>query len=258
EVFADSKSFGRLSLGQGSLATDGLTEIDLSGTGVVSRASAVADGGGLGFVVAGAETPLDVDGDAVPDVRVNRVFRNLSGGRDDRVRYDTPTFHGFQLSSSYIDGGKWDLAIGYAGELADLKVAARIGYTNQSGTNAFPEEIIGGSLSVLHASGLNAGIALGRGDDEDTGRAQGLWFGKLGYQTKLLAAGTSAFALDYGRYDDFLAGGDEAATFGVQVVQRVSDWGTDFYAGYRNYRLDRPGTSFNSIDTVLSGARVRS
>jgi len=38
---------------------------------------------------------------------------------------------------------------------------------------------------------------------------------------------------------------------------RLPDWGTEFYAGYRNYALERAGTDFEDIDASMVGARVK-
>ena len=44
---------------------------------------------------------------------------------------------------------------------------------------------------------------------------------------------------------------------GFQFVQSISEFGTELYAGYRRYELERPGASFDDIDVVLAGARVK-
>lgn len=63
--------------------------------------------------------------------------------------------------------------------------------------------------------------------------------------------------MDYGRFDNVAANDDEGSSFGLQFVQSISDWGTDLYAGYRRYDLDRTGASFDAIDVILAGARVK-
>jgi multidrug efflux pump subunit AcrA (membrane-fusion protein) len=90
EVSFDSKRFGKLSLGKGDTASNNSAEVDLSRTNVVQYASVAAIAGGLQF--------RDND-DNLTGVKVSNAFNNLDGlSRQDRVRYDTPTFHGFHLT----------------------------------------------------------------------------------------------------------------------------------------------------------------
>ena len=69
--------------------------------------------------------------------------------------------------------------------------------------------------------------------------------------------GTSHFSLDLGEYNGAAASGDEARTYGVQFVQNISPWSAELYAGYRSYSLDRTGASFDGIDAVLTGVRIK-
>lgn len=110
----------------------------------------------------------------------------------------------------------------------------------------------------MHASGFNLTLAASQADDDDSGGADiSFRYGKLGYRTEVFALGGSIFSIDYGEYDDSDAAGDEGTTHGVAFVHKVSDWGTEFYATGRNYQLDRPGTSFEDIDIMLTGARLK-
>ena len=40
-------------------------------------------------------------------------------------------------------------------------------------------------------------------------------------------------------------------------MPKLNDFGLELYLFYRNYSLDRTGTSFDDIDAVLTGARVK-
>ena len=251
ELTFDSARLGRLSLGQGSTASDGSAEADLSGTALAAYSNVAAFAGGLDFTTSATG--------ALSGVTVGAAFSNLDGlGRDDRLRYDTPSYRGFVLSSSLVDGGEWDAALAYGGEFPTLKAVAKIAYANQSATRTFPEDIVSGSLSFLHDGGLNLTLAGGRGDEDDSTReANEFWYGKLGYVRSIFDMGTSHFSLDLGEYNGAAASGDEARTYGVQFVQNISPWSTELYAGYRNYSLDRAGASFDGIDAVLTGVRIK-
>ena len=51
--------------------------------------------------------------------------------------------------------------------------------------------------------------------------------------------------------------GDEFQSYGAFVVQNFDKIGTEFYLGARNHELDRAGSNFDDIFTVLGGARVK-
>ncbi len=251
EVFFDSERFGKLSIGQGDSASNGSSEVDLSGTSLAGHSNISEFAGGLDFATSGTG--------ALSGITVGAAFSNLDGlSRDDRLRYDTPSFQGFVLSSSLVDGGEWDAALRYGREFPGLKVAAKLGYANQSATRTFPETILSGSLSALHDSGFALTLAGGEGDDDDSTRdAVNFWYGKVGYVSAVFPVGSSHFSVDYGNYDDSAATGDEGQVYGLQFVQKISPWSTEVYAGYRHHSLDRTGLSLDGIDGVLTGVRVK-
>ena len=91
EFWVKHKEAGKLSIGQGSTASDGVAEADLSGTGVIS-------GSGSGGAI-GADVKF-VDSDGNGTKKVDAIFDNLDGqSRKDRLRYDSPSFGGFQVSA---------------------------------------------------------------------------------------------------------------------------------------------------------------
>ena len=92
EVSIESARYGQLWLGQGSMASDGTAEVDLSGTTLVGY-SPVAK-------IAGAQL-YRFAGGALSGIRVGGTFRNFDGlGRRLRVRYDTPDLNGLVLGAS--------------------------------------------------------------------------------------------------------------------------------------------------------------
>ena len=135
ELFFDSDRLGRLTLGQGPTASDGSAEVDLSGTTLAGYSNVAAFAGGLDLATSATG--------ALSGITIGAAFGNLDGlSRDDRLRYDSPSFRGFVLSSSAVDGGEWDAAISYGGAFPSLKVAAKLSYANQSATRTFPETIL--------------------------------------------------------------------------------------------------------------------
>jgi hypothetical protein len=86
ELYVDSKRFGRLWLGQGDTASNGTSEVDLSGTGVIAYSGISDMASGIAF-----------SDNNVLGSRIGEVFSNFDGlSRNDRIRYDTPSFSGFK------------------------------------------------------------------------------------------------------------------------------------------------------------------
>lgn len=135
EVFAGHPEYGEVRLGFGSTASYLTAEIDISGTAVASYeivsdynggfafrqkdAARVPGGPGAAFVL----SPANAYGPAVAS-----VFNSFDGlNRDDRIRYDTPLFGGFQFSTSLLDGGAFDVAGRYARQFDDFQIAGGVG-----------------------------------------------------------------------------------------------------------------------------------
>lgn len=265
EWWVDSETFGRVWLGQGDMASNGTSEVDLSATDVVAYSGIEDFAGGLEFE---------------NGIRIRTVSDNLDGqGRQDRIRYDSPTLAGFRVSTSYDDRDRFDVALRYAGDLGDLKVAAAVAYSEDS-HNSEEDYRINGSASVLHVpSGLNLTFAAGEANDVEGGR-QGAFdqrdpyflYGKIGLITYLFDFGHTAFAADAQFAKHLDATGDEFWAYGFFVVQEIEHVGTEFYAGVRIHDLEAAGpivtaggTNFavtptadpDQLVTAMFGARVK-
>ncbi len=207
-AWLESKRFGRITLGYASQATDGIAEIDLSRTEAVSGSAVDSWVAGFRDVINGS---YEVIG-GVPPGLVNRIqyfhfLGNFDGGRDQLIRYDSPTIGGFQLSASFSGGTlypctpalavptanctglppqgpdkkEWDVALRYAAEWNGVRFAAGVGYhigmvadgielINGFGRDRMPyNEKIVGSASALHLpTGLFITAAAGKMDNLET------------------------------------------------------------------------------------------
>lgn len=245
ELYFDSKRFGRLWLGQGDTASNGSSEVDLSGTGVIGYSGVADMAGGIEFQDAGVAGPS-----------IGGVFSNFDGlSRDDRIRYDTPKFGGFQLSVSQADSRKSDIAARFSGDVgAGFKVAAAVAYA----VNGDVDSQVNGSLSVRHESGFNVTGAAGTRELENDTRDPFFWYAKVGYLWGG-GIGNTAFAIDFTQADEVDSNSldDEATSYGVFIVQAVDTIGTELYLGARQYQLDRAAANFDDITAVLAGARIK-
>lgn len=252
DLYFDSKPYGKLSMGYGSAASDSTAETDLSGTTLVGYSS-ISD-------MAGGQLFYDNDADDYSDTTIGNVVTNMDGlGRDDRIRYDTPSFYDVSAAASYIADGGGDIALRYGKKFNSFQLAAAASYSNPGSTSSKTDYQISSSVSALHNSGISMTLAGGQREhksDADSDDSQ-FFYTKLGYQADIFSFGKSAFSVDYGIFNDIDMDGDEASSFGAQYVQIIKDWGTEYYLGYRFHKLDRDNADFEDINAVLSGFRIK-
>lgn len=255
EIFVNHSDYGKLTLGQGDTASEKTAEVDLSGTSVVSFSNVGLMAGGLLF--------FDKSANALSSTKIKNVSSNFDGlGRDDRIRYDTPKFYGFSVAASHVSNDKWDLALFHSGKYGAYEVAGAFGYSEPKGAI---EDRLDGSISVRHAGGINLTVAGGRDDLKSGDRDPWSWYAKLGYLFDwrkqnvpwMARIGKTALALDYHRTDDQVQNNDEFQSVGFFAVQMVDDWAADIYLGIRWHDLDREGSDFDEIMSLMVGGRVK-
>lgn len=253
DFYADT-NFGKISIGQGDTASNGSAEVDLSGTGLVGYSSVVDTAGNFEFY---DKVTMSYSG-----LKVDDVFNNMDGlSRKDRIRYDTPDFAGFTLSTSAGEKDIFDLAARYNQKFGDTKVSVAVAYADPGAGKNYKQYSASGS--VLFGFGLNFGLAYGKqdvdsmpaGSDDPT-----YLYGKVGYSASLFPIGKSSFSVDYGKWQniDSYDIDQEATSYGIQFVQKISDWSTEVYLGYRIYQLDdNMTTSYDDISALLGGVRIK-
>lgn len=254
DLYLQSKQLGKLSLGQGDTASNGTSEVDLSGTTVIGFSDQPKLGGSLTF--------YDQNSNSSVATRIKDVVGNMDGlSRRDRLRYDSPTFYGLAAAVSTVERNGNDVALRYSGKIGATKLAAAAAYARMGDNAARVDSTINGSVSVLFGNGLNATLAAGRQDLDQPAPGHDdplFWYAKLGYITSFFGIGSTAFAVDYGNYQDFALADDTAETFGVMAVQRLDNLGTELYASYRRFSLDREGlVDMADIDLAMAGARIK-
>ena len=185
ELYVDSKRLGRLWVGQGDTASNSSSEVDLSGTAVIAY-SGIADlAGGIAF-----------SDNNVLGPRINQAFSNFDGlSRDDRIRYDTPSFSGFKGSVSAVEGGAVDAALRFSGEIAETKVVAAAAWADASSKDANNFNQYNGSVSVLFPMGISLTGALGTREVDSGGDDPLFYYGKLGYTVDAVDFGATSVAV---------------------------------------------------------------
>ena len=244
EVYGQSATYGSLWLGQGHTASNGVAEVDLTRTDVVTNSDIPDLAGGIRF---GGSGPRIID-----------VFTNMDGlGRDDRIRYDTPLWNGFRGSYSYVGGGAYDLAVRFRGRVDEITLAAAAGLTDESSTRSDNREQYVASVSAKHRNGWSGTLAIGIQTISAT-RDPLFYYIKLAYEIPgFFGVGRTVFAVDLAGADDIASVGDEFISFGAYVVQIIDRAGADVYVGLRNHQLDRSSTTFDDILAFMAGVRLK-
>ena len=247
EAVFKSKRFGEVDFGKGDPATKDIARLDLSGTDMLAYANTGDPAGGLLFRAK--------DDDDLTTINVNSVFTDFDSGRTNRIRYDTPKFHGGFASASYGADQKWGVAARWAGASYGLRATAGAGVQDPSKSEV--DVVYAGSASVLHEdTGLNFTYATAFQDqDEGTGQLQ---YVKLGWQHDFFTIGSTAFSIDFGYDKDAPGDGDEGKTIGLVALQNLTDYGTELFGGFRGYDFDDGnGPNTSTIYVATAGTRVK-
>jgi predicted porin len=252
-VYIESETLGRISLGQASTATDGVNEVVLGNS---LKNSDLHHG-----------SSLEIQG---LGLQLKEIAANLDGGRDDVIRYDSPSIYGFIVSASWGDNDYADVALRFKKEWNSIRVAAAIGYQWDSSNDSSPDddfETLSGSVSVMHVpTGIYGAFAAGNREVDGTEEDASFWYAQLGIEKKFLPYGSTTIYADYGQYDDFaanlgLAESSEATRWGLGIVQKIDSAAMELYAQATFWDTEADfgeGTvDGEDLTTVMIGSRIK-
>jgi predicted porin len=265
-VYIESDRLGRVSLGQQSTASDGATEISLANVLISSS----PDHG----------TALHPGGfDIVNGLNLGQYASDFDGGRDDLIRYDTPTIWGFTLSATWGDNDYWDIALRFAKEFNSVKVAAAIAYADDrtgsspaladpvsdngalgdafsAGGFSFTQVI--GSISVMHVpTGLFVNFGAGERDYDDIDLNATHWGVQAGIERRWMPYGKTTLYGEFGEYKDIVQADTTADMWGVGIVQHFDSAALDLYAQARHWDIDDDNNpEADELSTIMLGAMI--
>jgi predicted porin len=239
-----SERLGRVSVGRQSQASDD-TWVDLSGAGSIFAANLVIfDGQNFNLVPEGTHKRAKARWGDIGTCYTTGVgiFGDCGGDRTNSVRYDTPTWNGFVLSTSWGEDDFWDVALRHNGQFGAFKTALGISYQDNMSKriNAITDsELLQGNFAVLHEpTGLFASIHYGHEEPVGAKETDQLYV-KAGIRAGLNSLGKTVFYGEYGQDKDMFSGLTGGAVFsGVTNV-------CDGFAG-----------TGGSIDTACGGGAV--
>jgi predicted porin len=244
--YIEDKRYGRLTVGRLNMVTDGIAEIDLGGSNIVAQSGLYV---GNGFSFAGTTLAAFYGGSTI----------NGDGefDRNNAVRYDSPTFGGFTVGTSWGEDDRWDIGLRYAGEHAGFRIAGGIAYGNDTDELAANAErdIITGSLSILHvATGLFIS-GTGASIESDISETN-YWSVRGGIAKNWFGIGNTVLYGEYHNAETTAVG--TAETVGGGIVQNIDAASMELFLAYKHISTDDAGPrEVDTIDFVLSGARIR-
>ncbi|MEP5730263.1 MAG: porin [Sulfitobacter sp.] len=245
ELFAETP-YGNFAYGQGDTASNGTSEVDLSGTTVVGYSGVSDLAGGILF--------RDQAG-ALTTQRIGGNFSNLDGNsRQERFRYDTPVFaDGVVVSVSFGEDSRNGIALRYKNDFGDFAFSGALSYNEREGADR-----VNGSASVLHnPTGVSFTFASGEDSLDNSDQDPSFYYVKLGYERDFFKFGSTAFSVDYYDGSDISSLGSDSDSFGLLAVQNIDRHNLEVYAGYRSYSASAATADFQDIDALLVGARFK-
>jgi predicted porin len=277
--FLESKSLGKLTVGQTSAVNDGITELSLAKTTVVDKPITIFTPNSA-FKLRNSATGAAL-GSSWSDLTFAQTTGVGEGDRYNLVRYDSPEFGGFVASANWGEDDFWAVALKYAGEFHGFKLAAGISYgeitdnTQKFGGSSTAGNdkgtTLGGSASILHKeTGLFATFAygetelaqkaVGAGNDRDYSN----WNIQAGIQRKWHPLGATTLFGEYYQGEFGQAKntpsikGSDVDVWGLAAVQAIDAAALELYVAYRHYEADLKGTTVTveDFDTVFSGAKI--
>ena len=251
EIIWETERFGTFYVGQGSMASDGVANKDLSGTSIVSYVG-IPDTAGAFF--------LRTRAGALSTVAVGTAFPNFDGGRRGRVRYDSPSYRGLvvstsigeQILSSTVTTKDSDITLRYDHDGRRFKVTAAGGYTWVDRQTLVNNRTAMGSVSIEHkASGVSFTMSSGMRDTAGNYR-----YFKLGYRAGISRVGPFSVSLDYYGANNMVSSGSRSESYGFGIIQRFSNPRVEAYAGIRSYGFtDLSSLDYQDAYSVLVGTR---
>jgi len=218
-------------------------------------------------------------------IRVKDVFDIRDVDRGNIIRYDTPSIAGFVFSAAWGEDDRWDVALRYAGEFNGIKIAAGVGYhqdTEPEQGQQFNYNEVRASGGILHVpTGLFVDAGLVRRDFDNSATKFvppgtddfSFWYVRPGIYRKWNALGKTSFFGEYGESKNSgLIAGDKSnmATFlknkgtfyGIGLQQEVDAAAMELYIGWRHFEADLTDNTGaildpHDVETVYTGARIK-
>jgi hypothetical protein len=258
-MYIKSEELGTISIGKQSQATDNISIVDLSGTlfntnNVLFRGNNFNIRNSAGANIGAWGTQIGCTG----------IGTDCHGDPLNVIKYDSPTVGGFTVSASWGEDDFWDVALKYAGQFGDFKVAAAAGYSKWGQDDYFrhigvtgvgESEVFEAGGSVMH---VPTGIFVaGTYSQQEADNSVGVqiidsdaWYVKAGIKQKWNSLGQTAI---YGEYADYNDG--TVDRYGVGIHQWIDAASMQVYANWTHLE-DNVLVDAEDFDSFTLGAVI--
>jgi hypothetical protein len=288
--FIKSDTLGKVSVGLQSQASDN-TAILVDGSGSLVPANWVAFDYNSFFIRTNGGNVGPTWG-SIGKCQGGGAIGDCNGATQRVVRYDSPTFGGFSVSTSWGEDDMWDVAARYAGEWGAFKVAAAAAYNEN--TDETWIAVAGDTYKYFQAgayvehvpTGVFVYGAYGHADSDLTTGDMDTYYIKAGLRERWSSLGHTVLYGEYERNNSsgFFAnlncpscvGADTDATdtefnlWGVGIVQEIDAAAMSLWVSYRHLDLNDNGcfgagpapcggagpTSYEDFQYVKAGALI--
>jgi predicted porin len=272
-MFVKSEKLGKLGWGLQSHATDNISIADLSGT-VFSGLPIVFEG--LTFNLRNRDGSTIANATWLNVLNCGGIGMDCNGLKKNVIRYDSPTIGGFTLSASWGEDDFWDVALKYAGQFGDIKVAANAGYAELDNTDS-PDgtETFEAAGSVMHVpTGIFVNVSYSSFETDSGSLDADAYYIKAGIKQKWNSLGATAIYGEYAEYSDNIVtqnatggqitqagviGADvEVERFGVGIHQWVDAAAMQLYAKWDHLEIESSNADLdsNELDMFTAGAVI--
>lgn len=253
-IYIDHKQFGKLTLGQASAVSDGMS-----------------DGLDLGYVAGafdGVETGRrsvnavlfreDNTGAALSSRKIGDFFGTFDRGRQDQINYVTPNVNGLRIEAGLYGAGDWGAGLLYDNKFGAFKVRGRAFFESLTGssTNEGTWQIGG---SVKHDSGVSLTGVYGQSLAVDGAENDVRWAATVGYTANLNTLGPTGIGVNVSGSQDRTVVGSDAVAVGLGFNQQIKAAGANIYGNVAFWDVDLPSneTPLDQVVTMLVGMQVK-
>lgn len=269
-MYIKSEELGTVTIGKQSQATDNISIVDLSGT-LFSGNNVLFRGNN--FALRNPNGTLSGTSWAAA-VGCTGIGTDCHGEPLNVIKYDSPAIAGFTLSASWGEDDFWDVALKYAGQFGDLKVAAAAGYSNWAQGDYFrhigvtgvgESEVLEFGASVMHVpTGIFVAGTYSQQDADNLVGAQIIdsdaWYVKAGIKQKWNSLGQTAIYGEYGQFNDGLGINSNSTVdrYGIGAHQWIDAASMQVYAVWNHLEFEQAGNVLdgNDLDTFTIGGVI--